>query len=149
MEINISSFFINFLREKNCYESFASNLPLHLPLTKYLESYNLKFISGIIENSFSWKTTKEKFNYWYELDKEWKITINKYVLLFFIHILKKRNMYGNFINNTHYSITKANAIKHTQFIHFPYYAFYGTDIYASMEYHKLLLEWNNVINSLK
>ena len=71
MDKNSLKIFISFLKENNAYERYKANL---INAIGYYDAENwLKYveIDKVITHAFFWGNTKEGFNFWRGVNREW------------------------------------------------------------------------------
>ena len=66
---NKIKFLVNFLKERNAYSKYRHNLFLNKGY-HYRTFLKMYMNSGLISNAFSWRGTKEGFDYWLKLYDE-------------------------------------------------------------------------------
>jgi hypothetical protein len=69
---------VNFLQKNNVYDSFIYNIKHY----NFLDCISIETFCDVFEknfyiNSFSWKFSKEGFNYWLNLNIKWIQSLNK------------------------------------------------------------------------
>lgn len=73
----VKELFIEFLLENDCYSQFVTNL-LELRNVSLEEYLNWNYYSGELMNwAFTWSRTKEKHQFWMNLNYKWKEILNK------------------------------------------------------------------------
>ena len=69
MNENKIKFFVRFLKERNAYDKYRHNLFLNKGCN-YKTFLKMFMNGGLISNAFSWRDTKEGFDYWEKLYDE-------------------------------------------------------------------------------
>ena len=68
----VKELFIEFLLDNNCYSQFVTNL-LELRNISLEEYLNWNYCSGELINwAFTWNRTKEKHQFWMNLNYKWR-----------------------------------------------------------------------------
>lgn len=73
--------FISFLKKKGCYESFKENYYIiEEKEPTYHDNLSIKQslyigINDVILYSFDWLSTSEGWDYWNEIDDDWRVVV--------------------------------------------------------------------------
>lgn len=140
--MNLKQQFVQFLIDNDAYDKFLYNYS-HTPLLEdFMNNFTVNGSAKFITKAFSWGTTKEGSYFWAKLSVKWKKRLFKYLLPYIIKIIKKHNLYGNFIINAYNRGKEIKTIAGmSEPYDYPYTFFKDTNIFNTPDYNKMHEEW--------
>lgn len=151
--LNIKKLFVDFLVKNNIYHSFVNNYNAY--------NYNASFINFIYYfeekkalnipiAAFNWYHTKEGYDFWFKVYKQWEDVLFKYSIRNFIFLLKKYGLYGSAIKIIQGDKLKIQLLKASTLDLYPQSLFKKTTIPKQsryyIQYNMMVKEWEYYIN---